>query len=185
MAPMAEPIIDLRKNLESAGGVGPRKSDVSREASSEAAIRWSAYEYAKVERGPYWFFLPGGAALVLIIFTALAKSYFFMAFTALAFALLIAYMKREPRMVDFALTKEGVTAGNHIYDYASLKSFWIFEDHEPQELSLETGRALNPYVKIPLGDLEAEKVRGHLQNFLKESEHQELFSDQIVRGLGI
>lgn len=181
---MPNNIVDLRKTA------GPTTiiigdSQETPVSETQGAIEWSTYEYEKMERGPYWFLLPGGVALIFIIFGVLARSYFFIAFVALAFTVLAIYMKREPRLLNFAITSEGVRIGKQIYDYSSLKSFWIFSKSSPKELSLETGKALVPYVKIPLGDLEPDEVRNYLLNFIKEEEHKEFISDQIARSLGL
>ena len=181
---MSNNIVDLRKT---AGPttiiIGDGQETLA--SKTQDAIEWSTYEYEKVERGPYWFLLPGGVALIFIIFGILARSYFFIAFVALAFTVLAIYMKREPRLLNFAITPEGIRIGKQIYDYSSLKSFWIFNKSNPKELSLETGKALVPYIKIPLGDLESDGVRSYLLNFIKEEEHKELISDQVVRSLGL
>lgn len=181
---MPNNVVDLRKTA------GPTTIIIedSREtlaSKTQDTIEWSAYEYEKTERGPYWFLLPGGVALIFIVFGILARSYFFIAFIALAFTVLTIYMKREPRLLNFAITPEGVRMGKQIYDYSSLKSFWIFNKSNPKELSLETGKTLAPFVQIPLGDLEPDEVRNYLLNFIKEEEHKELVSDQIAKSLGL
>ena len=154
-------------------------------SGGDGVIEWSAYEYEKKERGPYWFFGPGGIALALVILGIFINNYFLVAFVALAFTLLMVYMKREPRFINFALTPRGVVVENRIYEYSLVKSFWIFEKFNPRELSIETDGALNPFVRIPLADADENEVRSYLRRFVKEEEHQDSAVDQIMRVLGI
>lgn len=183
---MVNNIVDLRKSPGPTTAVVREPENTREERSTGGdAIEWSAYEYEKRERGPYWFFLPGGTALALVILGIIINNYFLVAFVTLAFTLLMVYMKREPRFINFALTKKGVVVENRIYEYSSVKSFWIFEKFNPRELSLETEGALNPFVRIPLADVDADKARRYLLNFVREEEHQDSAIDQIMRALGI
>lgn len=183
---MANSIVDLRKSSGPGTSVtGGTKGAREERSTGGDAIEWSAYEYDKRERGPYWFFLPGGIALALVILGIMINNYFLVAFVALAFTLLMVYMKREPRFINFALTKKGVVVDNRIYEYPSVKSFWIFEKPDLNELSFETEGALSPFIRIPLADTDVDEVRKYLGNFIKEKEHQDSAIDQIMRVLGI
>ena len=174
---MAERTIDLRKK-SFAGDAAPRV----REAPE--TINWSALEHEARERGPYWFLGPGAIALALIIFGIFAHSYFFIAFIALAFTVLLMYAHRPPREITLQIGGDGVYAGKTHYQFSELKSFWIFEKPEEKELSLETAKLLSPYLRIPLGSADPQQVKDMLARFLPEQEHKEFISDQIAKSLG-
>ena len=179
-------IVDLRKPSGPMPTVSQDTGNTREERTTGGdTIEWSAYEYEKKERGSYWFFGPGGVALALVILGILINNYFLVVFVALAFTLLMVYMKREPRFINFALTPKGVVVENRIYEYPSVKSFWIFDKFNPRELSLETESALNPFVRIPLADADENEVKNYLLNFVKEEEHRDSGLDQIMRVLGI
>jgi hypothetical protein len=147
-------------------------------------LEWTAPEYQARERGPYWFLLPFGVALLFVIFGIVIHSYFFIAFVALALVVILLYGRRPPREYRFALAKEGIYVGETLYRFSELKSFWIFETAEPPELSLETSKLLHPYLRLPLGGLHPDKVRSVLSEFLPEQEHKEFITDQITRSIG-
>ena len=148
-------------------------------------FEWTAYEYAYREHGPVWFLTAGGAATLLIVVGIIAKSYFFIAFVALAFLVIVLYAKRKPQKITFAVTKDGIGAGRKFYNFSDLKSFWIFEKGGEKELSLETKKTFAPFTRLPLGNADPKKAREILSKFLPEEEHKEFVSDQVAKGLGL
>lgn len=149
------------------------------------SIEWSALEYEAHERGPNWFLFPGVAALALAIFAVFTKSYFFAAFILLALVVLLAYIKRGPQQISCAIGGEGVRTGETLYPFLNIKSFWIFERDGINELSLEIKSVLSPFLHLPLGGTNPEKIRNFLLQFIPEEEHKELATDQIARSLGL
>ena len=109
----------------------------------------------------------------------------FIAFVALAFAVLIMYSRRAPQMIAFAATQEGVRIGSKFYKFSDLKSFWVFNMPEVKELSLETEKTITPFIRLPLGDTSAEEIKIFLRDFLPEEEHKDFASDQIARSMGL
>jgi hypothetical protein len=149
-----------------------------------AIISWSAHEYEYRERHPHWWLWPGGAALALALLGILIHSYFFVAFVALSFAVVIMYGHRKPREMDFAVTREGVIAGRALHRFADIKSFCIFDATAPYEVSLEVDHITSPYLRLPLGDLHPNKIRAVLSDFLSEEQHRESMTDHLTRILG-
>lgn len=197
---MAERVIDLRQSAQPSrpprAGVPARREDrehniplrtvneSGEHAPRKVLIAWSALEYEEQERHPYWFLIPGAAALILILIGILIQSYFFVAFVTLAFIVVVMYGNRSPRHMEFSVTKEGVFVGNTLHPFSYIKSFWIFDAMEPTELSLEVDRITMPYLRLPLGELHPNKIRAVLSDFLPEDKHKEFVSDQIARSFG-
>lgn len=148
-------------------------------------FEWSALEFEEHQRGPYWFIFMAVAALALIIFGVFTRSYFFIAFVALAFAVLTVYARRAPREIAFTINAGGVGMGRTFLPFSELKTFWIFDEGERKELSLETKKMLTPFMRLPLGEENPEDIRSILADFLPEEEHKELATDKIARSLGL
>ena len=182
---MAEDVIDLRKFAQNKKSA-PGHTELSPEPFNiPNSIEWEAYEYEKHERGPYWILFPGGIAVLLIVLGILAQSYFFIAFTILAFIVFMMYEKKGPQKLQFSVSSAGVGVGKRIYPFAELKSFWIFNRPDVKELSVETARKLTPYIRIPLGEADPEKIQQVLSQYLPETEHKEFATDQITRSFGL
>lgn len=171
-------IVDLRKKkqiIEAEHSVllDPRKK--------ELILRWSGGEYERRQRSTSWFVATGGIAGLLVIFGILSKSYFFILFVALAYVVFMMYERKMPAQFDFSISAEGVAVGNKLHKFSELKSFWIMLVEGSMELSLETEKTLLPYIKLPLKNIDPERVRSFLRNYLPEKEHDDFLTDKIER----
>ena len=147
-------------------------------------MSWTAIEAEGRERGPRWFSVLGGLALLFVIFGIFTENYFFSIFIVLAALILMFYIKRGPQEVEVLITSKGVQIGRSFLEFKDLKSFWILEKQDPPELSLETGRVMAPFLRVPLQGVGPEELKETLVRFLKEEEHKESASDQVARSLG-
>ena len=182
-------IIDLRKKgLPAQAGqiIEAEHTALPDPHKKEITLQWSALEYEKKNRSTSWFIGTGAIAAALVIFGIISKSYFFILFVALAYAVFMMYEKKTPAEFDFSISGEGITAGSKFHAFPELKSFWIFSKRggeESAELSLEADKTLSPYIRLPLKNIDPERVRGFLLNYLSEKEHQEFMTDHIERSL--
>lgn len=126
----------------------------------------------------------GGITVLLILWGIFSHNYFFLAFVVLALATTLFYTKRKPRIIACALEEDAMRFGSQRHRFAELKSFWIFDHGFAQELSLETGKTLDPFIRIPLGEINAHDLRSVLLHHLPEKEQKESASDQLARSLG-
>lgn len=148
-------------------------------------FEWKTLEYEKTKKGPYWFITVSIAAAIFIIVGILSKSYFFAIFIALALIVLIMYIRRGPAEITFSITAKGIRVGKKIYTFQEIQSFWIFDEEEGTELSLETNQLLIHYIHLPLGNQDPEKLREVLRRFIPEKEHAESITDQIAKSIGL
>ena len=160
------------------------RSDADADERSVVLLAWSAHEYEHRERHPYWWLWPGAGALALILLGILIHSYFFVAFVALAFAVVMMYGHRPPREIHFSVTREGIMVGSAIHRFTDIKSFCIFDTLAPYEISLEIDRITAPYLRLPLGDLHPNKIRAVVSDYIPEEQHKEFMSDHFARALG-
>ncbi|MEK7560583.1 MAG: hypothetical protein AAB539_01340 [Patescibacteria group bacterium] len=206
-APLSASIIDLKKEraAQAQSAIGSRASispdqaasssdasDVESDAAEvvsetgvgDALLSWRAPEYRWTEKSPNWFLLPGGIALLFVLIGILAHNYFFVAFIALACAVVIMYGVRRPRDIAIAIRPDGIQAGAVFYRFGDLKSFWIFTGENGAELSVETHKKFTPRLAVPLGAMDPDRVRAVLKEFLSEVRQDELALDVIARRFG-
>lgn len=148
-------------------------------------IEWSAAEYEMRERSPYWFFAVSGISLAFILFGIFTRNYFFIAFIALACIVTFLYTKKAPQMIRCAVTRDGIFINHRRHEFSRLKSFCIFERPDFHALSLETDKALSPFLHVPLGHIDIQKLKNVLSQYLPEEDHKEFISDQIARNIGL
>lgn len=143
------------------------------EISSEVRLHWRAPEFERFERDRKWYFF---AALVLLVIIGYAV-YTNGPVMAITFILIgvvgYIYLEKEPRILDFMITEDGVVAGQEIYEFENLKSFWIFyEPGDIKVISLRTDNHLIPYVHIPIDDQDPVKIREMLLEHIPEEKEE-------------
>lgn len=149
-------------------------------------MRWRAPEYEKYEKGRRWY-LYAALALLAIIGYAIYTNSPIMAITFILIGVVgYIFINREPRVIDFAVTRDGVLAGRELYDFDNIKSFWIFyEPHDIKVVSLHTKSLMMPYAHIPIHEEDPVRIRGILLQYIPEVKQEPSLVDTFERLLGI
>ncbi len=147
---------------------------------------WEAPEFVPPKKDQRWY-LYIGIILLAIAGYALYTNSPIMAITFILIGIVgYLYVHKEPRILKFKITTDGLQAGNELYEYEDIKSFWIFyEPGEIKVISLKTKSLLSPYVHIPIGDENPVKIRKILLGFVEEEKQKENFIDTLERLLRI
>ncbi len=147
-------------------------------------LEWSAPEFTKYQKDVIWFLIGGAIGLGLLIFSLLNKNFIFALIVILSAFSLYVWSQKEPRKIKFVINVKGIMIDNACYNFDNLKSFWIF--YEPPEvkfLSLESKKTIMPHIKIPLGEIDPNKIRELLLKFLPEEKQEESLIDVLARNL--
>ncbi|MFA7319801.1 MAG: hypothetical protein WC022_04375 [Parcubacteria group bacterium] len=139
----------------------------------EPFLSWRAPEFEVSSRDRKWYFYVT-ATLLFIIAYAIFTNSLIMAITFILIGMVgYIYIHKEPRILNFALTEEGVVAGREIYEFGNLKSFWIFyEEDDLQVISFHTNSYLLPYFHVPIHNQDPAAIREILLDHLAEEKHQ-------------
>jgi hypothetical protein len=105
---------------------------------------------------------------------------------AIVFALigLVGYLQlsRPPKVIDFAVTYDGILVGDEIFDFDDIKSFWIFyEPPHTRIISLHMKGSLRPYLHIPLHQIDPVIAHEALVEFVKEEKQEQNIIDVLER----
>lgn len=155
------------------------------ESINSFPIVWEAYEYEHLEKTQEWFW-----TIIIVFFAASAATYIlgnflFSVFIFLSGITLALRGIRKPRILEFSINARGVQAGDKLYLYKDLESFWVFYDPPfRKSLSLKSKKPFLPYIEIPLAEIDPNEARETLLKFIKEKEHKESFLDELVRNTG-
>ena len=125
--------------------------------------------------------------MAVIIIYALVKDSPIMAITFLLIGI-VGYIQLErfPRVLDFRVTTDGVMAGNELYEFENIKSFWIFyEPPHTKILSLHTDAMLTPFIHIPVHQIDPVKLREILLEYIPEVKQSPTLTDTVARLLRI
>ncbi|MDX9913721.1 MAG: hypothetical protein RBS77_04025 [Candidatus Moranbacteria bacterium] len=149
-------------------------------------LHWQGPEYEHYPKEKNWYAV---AALILsaIIIYALVTNSPIMAITFVLIGV-VGYIQLEkfPRVLDFKVTTDGVMAGEELYQFDNIKSFWIFyEPPHTKILSLHTDAMLTPFIHIPVHQIDPVKLREILMEFVPEEKQKPTLVDTLERLLHI
>ena len=152
--------------------------------SRDVLLSWRSPEFIQLERDRKWYLVVTIILLAIIAYAVFVNG-LVMAITFILIGVVgYLYINNSPKILDFAVTKKGIIAGNVIYEFKNLESFWIFyepERHETEVVSLKTKSYLSPYVHIPIKNHSAEEVRQVLSQYIEEDEHEPGFVESLER----
>jgi hypothetical protein len=151
--------------------------------SRNAFLRWRAPEFEKTEWDRKWY-LVATLTLAVIIVYALVVNSPIMAITFILIAIVgYLYLEKDPRVLQFAITPGGITAGDEIYNFRDIESFWIFYEPDMKAISLKVKGKMLPHIHIPVADQDPVKIRKILLRFIPEIEQDITFVDVIEKAL--
>lgn len=143
-------------------------------------LKWQAKEFKKRQKTVSWYIGWGILSLLIIAFAVWQKSALMVIVFVLISVCVYLFAQKEPKKINFAISKKGIKIDGKLYDYDELKSFWIFYDPPSKKiLSLESKKILMPYVNIPINKLNPVKLRKILLKYIPEKEHQESLIDNL------
>ena len=147
------------------------------------------YGWTALEHDPYTvgkkFYLFSTIFLAAIVIYALVSNSPIMAIVFILIGIVgYAFLKKEPQTINFSINADGIIAGNEIYEFEDLKSFWIFYDPPHEKiLSLQSKGKFTPHIHIPIGNENPVKIREILIDFIPEEKQEHTLVDAAERFL--
>lgn len=193
---MARSVIDLKRadTPRAEAASSPLKAAEERspaplrtETSGEfAPLSWDAPLLAGGGKSFAWqasvIVITSGVMVAMVVLENYTAAVFF-AVAALV-VLLSASSRRQ--VISFGIDGRGVRAGDRLFIFDDLRSFWIF--YEPgvrAELSLRSRKVAMPYIHIPLGEMNPARVHEALSRYIPERRQQDSVVDHLSRHLGL
>jgi hypothetical protein len=145
-------------------------------------VSWEGPEFEHYPRDKKWY---TGVLLVLcaVILYAIFTDGYLMAIVFILIGV-VGYLilSRPQKVIDFAVTYDGLVIGNEIYDYDDIKSFWIFyEPPHTRVISLHMKGRLRPYLHVPLHQVDPVIVHEKLLEFIPEVKQEQNLIDVFER----
>jgi len=176
--PLPEEALDYQEDIK----YEKEYSNYIEQNSENVLVHWRGPDFEYYPRSKSWY---TGASLVIagIVLYAVWTNSIIM---AIVFVLiwLVGYLElsRTPKVIDFAVTLDGILVGDEIYDWKSIQSFWIFyEPPHTRIISLHMKGYLRPYLHIPLHQVDPVVVLEKLTEFIPEKEQEENVIDIVER----
>lgn len=152
----------------------------------EDVVRWYAYEHWHIEQGSDWYWALGVVAVCGAIVSILFHDFFFALVIFAAAATIALIARRQPQVMEFTLSEEGLTTHGRLHKYVDMLAFWIGELHDGEPaLFLDTTTVLSPNLIVPLGDADVSLVREIMRAYVKEErEMHEPIGHRLLRFFG-
>ncbi|VAW13457.1 hypothetical protein MNBD_BACTEROID05-318 [hydrothermal vent metagenome] len=147
-------------------------------------IAWSVQEYEHKEKSTGWYIALGIIAISITIASFLLGNTLFSVLILVGTFTLAMYSMKKPEIMEIELRKQGILISGRIYQYNTLESFWVEEYDKEPKIIIQSEKTLMPYIIIPLGDADPDKVREFLFEYIEEEEHHEPWSYKLMEYLG-
>ena len=146
----------------------------------QMSIHWSAPEYTYHEKDVSWYWLVIIFAIIISAISLWQRNFLFAVFVIIATAMIIAWARRQPDMIDFELDDDGLKVNEKKYIKDHFESFSIKEhDEEWDELFLKTKSKISRYVALPIPHYQIDKIKEYCLNSWAEAEHKDSLVDEI------
>jgi hypothetical protein len=154
--------------------------------SKDALLSWSAPEFEMFEQNKKRLSYIALILLAIIVYATFTNN----PIMAIVFVLIgiVAYMQmnKEPRILNFQIVPEGILAGNELYEFENIRSFWIFYDPKNiKVISLHIKSYLTPFVHIPIQNEDPVEIRRILLKYIPEIKQEHNLAEILERFLGI
>lgn len=156
------------------------------ENSRDVLVHWRGPEFEVYPKDHRWY-LTATLILTAIVAYAVITNSPLMAITFILVGIVgYIHLQKEPRVLDFKITHDGIMVGKEIFEYGNIRSFWIFyEPPHTKILSLHTEGKIAPFVHIPIHQEDPVKIREELMKFVPEIEQERSMVDALERLLHI
>jgi len=156
------------------------------EENRGVVLHWRAPEHEINVKGRKWYLYILLLLAAIVAFAVYTDSPV-MAITFIMIGVVgYIFIGKEPRILDYAVTHEGVIAGREIYEFDNMHSFWIFYEPEGVKvISLHMQNKLIPFIHIPVHDEDPVRIREVLMEYIPEEKQEPSLVDTFERLLGI
>lgn len=150
----------------------------------QSLISWKAPEHFHTEKNNDWYWAVAIITITLASLAFIFKNFMFGIFIIIgAFALMIQASKK-PRIINYEINDRGIIIDGVLYPFLSLESFWIDSNEQPSKIIIKSHKLFMPYITINIEEVDPEKVREILLNYIAETEHVEPISQKIMERFG-
>lgn len=150
-------------------------------------MTWRAFDHIKEKKSSDWFWIVGIVAVAIAVLAIFFNNVLLALLVALATFASFMLAHSAPRTIEYEISRRGIRAGDIIYTFSSLESFWMIDEDgfERDRILLKSHKMFMPLITIPLGNnVNIEEVRECMLEYLPEEEIHEPLSEYIMHLLG-
>lgn len=151
--------------------------------SSEGLVQWQASEYIQRERGGLWLAVFMLIAVIMVSVAVYVKAWTFVILIPVMALAVVLYTRRPPRMLNCALTTQGLHINDQLFPYSNYKGFALVHGLDQYTIALIPRRRFSPGVSVGFPDEVGEAVIDTLAARLPMQEFSPDLVDRIIHKL--
>lgn len=148
-------------------------------------ISWEAEEYVVRQKNSWWYVGLVAVTLLLVGLAVLIQAWTFIAVIVLSAVALVVYSLRPPRILQYSLTNEGLTEGDHIYVYDDFRAFGILQEEGHFAIILIPRKRFSPRMTVYFPEARGEEIVDAFGARLPMEEVKLDFVDKLIKFLRI
>ncbi|MFW5853540.1 MAG: hypothetical protein ACOCU8_02865 [Patescibacteria group bacterium] len=153
--------------------------------TGEIIIKWQGPEYEHQEKSKNWVWLVGLAVILGVIITIVLANFLLALILAIGFASLIFMALTPPRIIDFAITENGILIDSNLYLFKNIQAFALEEEEDTTRMSIHIDRLFLPHIILTLpSDIDPMEIKEILSEFIPEEEFRLSLAEELLRFLG-
>ncbi len=148
-------------------------------------IFWDSPEHIYTEKNNDWYWAVGIITITAATLAFILGNIIFGILIIVGVFSLLVHSSRKPDTVHCEINDRGIVLNQTLYSFLNLESFWIDSEKEEKKLIIKSSKTFMPYIIIHLTtEVDAERIREILLDYIAETEHHEPLSQQIMEKLG-
>lgn len=154
---------------------------------TKGSVTWEALEYNQIEKNTDWYWAVSIIAISVTLISVILGNIIFAIVVVVSTFALIVSARRNPKIVNFEINKQGLYIDNEFRPYSELKSFWVDDNSQHDGISklyIRQRGMTAGVLHIPLENVDPEEVRNYLLEVLLEEEHTESILHKFFEYLG-
>jgi hypothetical protein len=174
------------ENKERSKNENAHETTPSDRYQQRALISWQGPEFEVYEKDNKWYTYISLILIAIIAYAVYTNGLIMAIVFILIGVIFYIHLHKDPKIINFAIATEGVIAGDEIFEFDQIRSFWIFYDPPNKKyISLHTRGRLVPFIHITLDNHDPVELRSILIKYIPEIKQEPGMVDVLERFLRI
>ncbi|MFA5134152.1 MAG: hypothetical protein WC459_05115 [Patescibacteria group bacterium] len=132
-------------------------------------LKWQIPEYPQYHRGKLWYLCAALIGVLLMIYAIISGNFLFTIIIIISVLISLISSWRDPKMIDFKLTEDGVIIDGLFYSWDKFQGYWMVKNEEVNNLGLDLKNWLKTDLYVPVNGVSLEAVEKFVSKFLKKN----------------
>ena len=140
----------------------------------EAAFSWRHQDFVRYHKNVWWYVISLIILGLFVWWCIATRNFLFAIFLVLFYLVTLLYDNRNPEIIDFAITPDGIKTGKTFHYFKEVTHFFVvYQERGVKNLYFEFRNPLKGRLVVPLDGQNAVAIREFLLGYLKEDLERE------------